>query len=1213
MATEAQVTQLLQELPLAGDNAAQVAALQRVQELVFHRDASGDEHRLLYAAMAHVPSLHHVQNAPLTALLLQFLSQANRAARNAFLRETYDLTGAVLALGFSSEKNVLTACQHVTLSLPVALGELIDTKPNPRDIERARAVWSSLQQNLEQLVDVVSSGPVALGSAGSDGQNNNRSALVWLRAWRCLERAVLLLSVARDRVYRDPARSNVQPDEMTLDRLSGDHAVLDKSQLEALGATLVQRLCARLSNDRRRGGDDGLGRRDLCVAVNSLALLTALRPQFMGHILPCLVGLQPSDHTVQATIKSNLIKLLAHPAAQTHADEVTECLIAYGASERAFRAISSSKVPRRKYVSAPSEASLRRARLPRRVERGDGEPPSRRMRTGAGPPAPASSVAVPATNVPREAITHERLVNLPSTDVVNIVLESFTCELPTPPPPNVKLQLPPSELKARMVTLLATLATPSSALAIETSARRHRDPRRRRDPRLSQQEQPPLVQVFDDTALDEVSDWISKNASLVAEPVVSLAEDNSVQVHLKPVTAGWCREMAVAAVIRILENEHGVSIRGDERLREQLLCRLAASPWLLYTDDRNKKIDPAKESQLPPMYKAIMDFVLEDYAERATVARTLFYHEYVRFIKPIFDESGNSEETEPVQRSDVVYKRLVNYCLTGMLKKMDVSTTADKKLFGAVVASLPCITADILEVIAGLFENAGGGVVLGITILRDLIKERHACRSAALKMLLRYTCHEEESCRNSSIRCVANQLYTLDSLKEEIEAYAVMLVQSLKDEARDVSMSDDEEEDEELGPTHTDDAAEANTTTEGSAAPKTLLIWRKKLEEMKATDKKNERELLAYTKVLQDQADLNKSLEGEVETLRRLELLLALCAKKPALLNHLVTTYAHASETVRQVIFLAIEKLIKHLKQRGGVDVVAQLHGFEANSLGFVCHVIQILSSGTRPSDELVRQTMALYQAHEHIPDSISVLIPVLPGVSSDVLFPLFPVLLSLPQSKLSVALTKLLEAMPPQLVSASDLLIALHHIDLKADATMQKKVINAINLCVEHRHIFPGEVLVQVCRQLIREERIPKLTLRTLILSVTTYPAFQEETNALLGELADRHVWTMEDALWKGFVKCVALIQPVSFPLLLEKLPIEQVQAVVGDEPDLLPLLTEFVVSEEGLAVSPEIRQLLDKAPGAMAVDGASEVVAVKEEPAVKEEQHVYVKAEGG
>ncbi|KAK1941686.1 Symplekin [Phytophthora citrophthora] len=1210
---EREVAALLGQVQSAQSNGEQMDLFRHVQEIVTHRDPSGPERRVLRGVLPLLGQLSQLQNAALVAAILQLVAQeASTAASavtsassaavdvaSALLTGLYEVCHTVLLLSYSSEKNVVLALQLALGSLHSSFQVVLRADSIENQDIAPRSCWDATIRCIEASANIVANSPEA--------GDNNRSTLAWLQAWKVVETGVMLFSTSQDAsVYRDPMRSNVQPNVCSLDRLStGSQGILIKNQLEDFGVVLLQRL----------GGVVGavaenkltLGRRELSVVVNSLSLLAAVRPQHMPHILPRLIALSNSVATpgsenavLQKTLTANLVKLLSHPSAQSFADEVTDILIAVGASQRAFAAISKSKEQRRRYTKAPTEASLRRARIGKRtaaqsiterVENANAHAKRRRVNLSGSSAAPIS----------KEKMTHDGIVNMQAVEVANLVLESFASDMPTPAPSNLQLELVPSALKTRMSALLAKLATPSSALAIEKSAKRMRDPRLRRDPRLQAQgkEQPALVPIFDETSIEEVSDWISKNAATIAEPLVSVSEDNIVQVHLKSETAAWQHEMAIDAMVRILENEYGVKIRGDEALREGVVCRLASSPWFLSTDEGNKPVVDTSE-KLPFVYQKILEFVLGDYSVRSTLATNLLCQEYIRATASQLSTVTDESAVIPPGTTDYrTYRKSVHYFFDALQKKMDLSSSADKKMFGSLVAQLPQIPVELLRIITSLFSEKAG-IVLAITLLRDLTKERKACQGPCLQLLLRYTCHEDEHYRNSAIRCVANQLYGINALKPDIEDFAIKLVNSLRESVKtgDSSAADEDE----AMPESVSDAGNTEKDNHSVEVPTAEVMkkegtWlQNQVSKIELAEKDSSRELCTYADEVQGETDLSKSLENEPEMLRRLELYLALCAKKPYLLTHLVATYAYASEAVRQVIFRAIEKLIKHLKQRGSVNVVAQLHGYEPNALGLVCHIIQILSTRGRPNessssatDELVQQILDLYHSHEHIPDSISVLIPVLPSIRGDVLFPLLPQLLSLPQTRLSVAITRLLEAMPPQVVAPIDLLVALHHVDLKSEPTMQKKVISAINFCVEHRHAFPSDVLLHVCRVLVQEEKISKLALRTLILSVTAYPTLQNDMASLLNILIDRRVWEMEDALWKGFVKFSALIQPASFPLLLHKLPVPQLTMVLNEEKELRVLLREFAFSA---------------GPGGQPMDLPSELNALLEDP--KEEGNV-------
>ncbi|TDH72624.1 uncharacterized protein CCR75_003380 [Bremia lactucae] len=1183
-----EVTALLEQIQSADSNTEQVDLFRHVQEIVTHRDPSGLARRVLRSVRSLLGQLAQLQNAALVALILNLLAQEASIAANAastgsseagdaaldLLTGLYEVCHTVLLLSYSSEKNVVLALHLALCSLPTSFQVVLRVESTENRVEtEARSCWDATIRCIEAAASAV-----AVPPEKGDG---NRSSSVWLKAWKVMESCVLVFSTAEDAsVYRDPMRSNVQPNACSLDLLSGTKpSVLIKTQLEAFGVSLLQKLCGimRAVVDHQIT----LGRRELSVAINSLSLLAAVRPQHMPSILPRLTALSNAvatlgteDAVVQKTIMVNLIKLLSHPAAQPFADDVTDILIAVGASQRAFAAISKSKEQRRRYTNAPTEASLRRARIGKRtaaqsiteqVENANANAHGKRRRVNLS----ESSGGL----IPCEAATHDGIVNMQAVDVANLVLESFASEMPSPAPLHIELELVPSALKARMSLLLSKLATPSSALAIEKSTKRMRDPRLRRDQRLQTQnkEQPALVTIFDDVVADEVSDWISKNAATVAEPLVSVSENNDVQVHTKLETEAWRLEMANDALFRILENEYGVKIQGDEMLRERVICRLASSIWLRSIQINSAAVPGAASLglKLPFVYEKILDFVLVDYSSRSTVAISLLCQEYIQTTASQLHRSVADSEILSYSPDYQIYRMTVDYFFGALQKKMNMSSTADKKLFSSLVAQLPQISVEILRIITLLCREKVG-LVLGITLLRDLCKERKACQRPCLLLLLRFTCHEDEHYRNSAIRCVANQLYGVAALKELIEEVAIKFVNSLWELIKDNETTAKDEDVVML-------EAVENTNSGGLLGSQnpTVEVDQKvdglKYEAQRATlaEESFNHELCAYATEIQKETELSNPVDSESEILRRLELYLALCAKKPSLLTHLVATYARAAEIVRRGVFRAIEKLIRHLKQRGSVNVIAQLHGFESNALGLVCHIIQILSLRGRPndsssmaSDVLVQQILDLYHTHKHIPDSISMLIPILPSLRGDILFPLLPQLLSLPQARLSVAITRLIEAMPPQAIAPIDLLVALHHVDLKSEPSMQKKVINAINFCVEHRHAFPSDVLLHVCQVLVQEEKISKLSLRTLILSVTAYPTLQIDVPPLLNILIERKVWEMEDALWKGFMKCSVLIQPASFPLLLQKLPVPQLALLLKEEEKLPSLLREFVLT---------------------------------------------------
>ena len=151
---QAQVQQLLDEIPTARDVATQLSLLQRVQEVVFNRDRSQHAHALLHQSLPFLRNLYQHQSAAFVAALLQFLTQAARADA-VLLKDLYDLLNSVLMLEYSSEKNMQSALQSAMAHLPTAfrVSCLPTNGAQPAtlngDADAKRVLWEAVQSNVE--------------------------------------------------------------------------------------------------------------------------------------------------------------------------------------------------------------------------------------------------------------------------------------------------------------------------------------------------------------------------------------------------------------------------------------------------------------------------------------------------------------------------------------------------------------------------------------------------------------------------------------------------------------------------------------------------------------------------------------------------------------------------------------------------------------------------------------------------------------------------------------------------------------------------------------------------------------------------------------------------------------------------------------------------------------------------------------------------------
>ncbi|KDO29883.1 hypothetical protein SPRG_04950 [Saprolegnia parasitica CBS 223.65] len=1162
------VLDLVNEAQLAVDANEKVTVLHRLKEVVLERSPPPGLQEYA-AAMDGLAAMASERNVNVAKTICQFIEDAMDPARNASIKSPpvlsktrftlFQATAAVLTIN-AGPSAVRKALKLLDKYVPATIF-FVWTQPLDALDE---SVWLQMLDTIQILQHII------------DQLQDAESILL---AARVLETVALHFSYATDSVHRDPARSNVQPDAVHLAMIPASHRFVRPEPLADLGQHIVHALCNRLSSAPRHPMLS-FGRREFVSFIHSISLIACLRTDFAPIVVPCLVNFPSIMDTVDArvqdtllhAIKANLIKLLRLPLPSDLQEDMTNTLIAMDASKRALEALSKSKETRRMYVAAPTDASLKNLR------RDDAK---RRL------PFDASSLKskrAKVEDVKPTAITAESIVNLPNDHVVRFVLGNMG-NLPAVAPltaSGVKLELlhTPSALKDRITSMLSRLATPSSVLALAMNAKKtaaaRRDPRLRRD--NVKTEAPSLLPAFDDNSLESVTNIVCANAQTLVEPIISVTKDevtreyNAIRVNIKPVSDDWCRQMAHLSISRMLENEYGILTSGHEGLREALICRLATSRWLLEENARDAK----------SIHKLIVDFVGEALHKRHMILVSLAYHEYTRSLY---------DSTQSVDHGR--YPRLLQLVCAMLSTRIDPSVAADKKLFYAILSHFPGLTKDVLAMLAKQLGDAADNqrLIMGVSALRNYITDRAAGQEACLHILLHFATHVEEATRNLTIRCLANQIYPLPKMHEIIEAHAMTLMTSLCEAPADDAAAIEDDQDEAKIKMF-DDVEEA-LTTRVPLSPRRKYYLDRIVQPTVTVDDT----LLAFAKELQKEHDFSVAPESEAHVLQRMELFLALCAKKPELFAHFVSTYARASPPVQHVLVTSVDKLIKHLKQREGDAVVlAQLQPFPATALDFVGHVVRLLVSLSRDPSTLVEPLLALYNAHATYPDAVGLLIPIVSEMTTDVFLPLLPRFFQLPPARLTETMTKLLAPIPLK-VDPTALLLALHHVPDEAER--QKPVLKAIGMCLEHPAVFTPDVFQTVITTLVQESPIPKFTMRTMIQAVQLYSKLRKPMASSLEALVVRELWTMDETLWKGFMKCAVVVQPHSFPVLLQ-LPLEQGQSILemDEGKDLLEPFKAFCTKDD-VVLTAEWRTYL----GLDDVTLDDEVVKVDEEEAVKAE----------
>ena len=88
--------------------------------------------------------------------------------------------------------------------------------------------------------------------------------------------------------------------------------------------------------------------------------------------------------------------------------------------------------------------------------------------------------------------------------------------------------------------------------------------------------------------------------------------------------------------------------------------------------------------------------------------------------------------------------------------------------------------------------------------------------------------------------------------------------------------------------------------------------------------------------------------------------------------------------------------------------------------------------------------------------------------------------------------------------LTPAELLIALHNL---ADPELVRSVVQATNLCFKEKSIYTHEVLVTVLSKLLEQPNIPILFMRTVLQSLSTYPAMIRFVINILVRLINKQV----------------------------------------------------------------------------------------------------------
>lgn len=407
---------------------------------------------------------------------------------------------------------------------------------------------------------------------------------------------------------------------------------------------------------------------------------------------------------------------------------------------------------------------------------------------------------------------------------------------------------------------------------------------------------------------------------------------------------------------------------------------------------------------------------------------------------------------------------------------------------------------------------SGDRVTQGLSAVWSLILLRPSIRSTSLSIALQSTTHHLEEVRMKAIRLVANRLYPLPSISQQIETFASETLLSVINVNHKTSSNDEQ--------SNTDMQQDSNLVN---------ISVNEQTSTCSAT-----KEISPDT----HQSPPSENFPSVAEVQRYMSLYFALCTKKHILFRQIFIIYRSGSKAIKQAVDAQIPMLVRTIGS--SPELLQILSDPPSGSEALLIQVLRTLTEGIIPSRELI---VLVRQLHETKVKDVEILLPVLPFMSKEEVLLIFPNLVNAPLVKFQAALSCLLEGSPRAgpVLTPSEALIAIHGIHPDRDNIPLKKATDACNACFDQPQIFTQQVVAKVLNQLVEQIPPPLLFMRTVLQAVGAFPSLVDFIMEILSRLVSKQIWKYPK-LWVGFVKCAQLTKPQSFGVLLQ-LPAAQLE----------------------------------------------------------------------
>ncbi|PON68287.1 Symplekin/Pta [Parasponia andersonii] len=576
------------------------------------------------------------------------------------------------------------------------------------------------------------------------------------------------------------------------------------------------------------------------------------------------------------------------------------------------------------------------------------------------------------------------------------------------------------------------------------------------------------------------------------------------------------QSMRKFAIKRIIDSYKHLCVTDCSQMRLALLARLVAQ---MDADDE--------------VVILVQKHVVVDYQEQK--GHELVLHVLYHLYSLTADLDSVGDTSYPA----AVYEKFLLAVATSLLGLFPASDKSYSKLLGEVPV-LPDSALKLLGdlCLADVTDQWGKDirdverVTQGLGAVWSLILGRPRYRQACLDIALKCAVHAQDEIRAKAIRLVANKLYQLSYISENIEQFATNMLLSAVNN-------------------HSDSEHLQSGSSEQGAARMVGSLETSVSDSQISDSGNSENDSTRKGHPVRNSTSTMSLLDAQ----RLISLFFALCSKKPNLLQLVFNIYGRAPKTVKQAFHRHIPILIRALGSSNS-DLLSIISDPPQGSENLLTLVLQILTQETTPAPDLIATVKHLYETKLK---DVSILIPMLSSLSKNEVLPIFPRLVALPLEKFQMALAHILQgsAHTGPALTPAEVLVAIHGIVPEKDGLALKKITDACSACFEQRTVFTQQVLAKALSQMVDQTPLPLLFMRTVIQSIDAFPSLVDFVMEILSKLVSKQVWKMPK-LWVGFLKCVSQTQPHSFHVLLQ-LPPPQLESALNKHASLRSSLAAF------------------------------------------------------